>query len=113
VVERKRNVACFFGCCLWFLVMEKSPLPDSSSLSRGDLLVSPSSVIVAGCRRVELFNCSRQRFELLVSALTERSVIPLLDADNQSVVSFQKLAWLQEWCRMNRELLCSHNNLYC
>lgn len=76
-----------------------SPAPSSRG---GELLVSPSSIAVSGSRRVQLFNCSKERFDMLVGCLVERSVIPLVNETKDMVESFQKLAWLLEWCRMSR-----------
>ncbi len=58
--------------------------------------------MVPGCRRVDLLNCSEEVFALLVRCMQERTVIPLSEQKREVVETFQKLAWLQEWCRLAR-----------
>lgn len=50
-----------------------------------------------------LFHCRKLAFEALVAALIDRSVETVLRAEDAAVVSaFQKVAWLEEWCRATR-----------
>jgi hypothetical protein len=100
--------------------MEEERLKSPVASTVRELLVSPSSVVVSGdccashrlilfllfvssgSRRVELFNCSKEHFELLVGCLVDRTVIPLTSNRGQLTDAFVKLAWLLEWCRMSR-----------
>ncbi len=86
---------------------------ESPSKRAAELLVSPVTLTPGRSCRVKLFHCPRAKFEVLVGCLVDRSVEPLLrEQDEAMVAAFQKLAWLEEWCRGMRvprlELACGN-----
>lgn len=61
-------------------------------------LLSPASVSGGRCR-VSLFRCPPHLLEPVLEGLASRSPPP---PEQQAGGLFLQLAWLQEWCRMNR-----------
>jgi hypothetical protein len=81
-------------------VSSASLFESPSKRGSAELLVSPATLAPGRSCRVKLFHCSKAQFELLVGCLVDRSVEPLLQGQDEALVAaFQKLAWLQEWCR--------------